>query len=185
MSETEAAELALEDLIQARMQDRPERIPYPTGQPLRAADLWTRRDGEVRRGRASPRHDRGRGNARSRWERTLADLGVSSAVGQRASLGSWGVRDAVPARRVRDAAGDDPDDRRRGNGRGPEGRRRAVPASTRSPAAYDLGRAGRTAKLHGTAAGTARDVPESQGRPIRGLYLPPGSRLRPRPARSG
>ena len=30
MSETEAAELALEDLIQARMQDRPERSPYPT-----------------------------------------------------------------------------------------------------------------------------------------------------------
>src|SRR3712207_3393401 len=30
MSETEAAELALEDLIQSRMQDRPERSPYPT-----------------------------------------------------------------------------------------------------------------------------------------------------------
>jgi light-independent protochlorophyllide reductase subunit B len=30
MRETEAAELALEDLIRARMQDRPERSPYPT-----------------------------------------------------------------------------------------------------------------------------------------------------------
>jgi len=30
MRETEAAELALEDLIQARMHDRPERSPYPT-----------------------------------------------------------------------------------------------------------------------------------------------------------
>ena len=188
MREIEAAELALEDLIRAQMHDRRREEPLPHGQPLRATDLRARRGGRVRRGRAAPGSDRGRGKRQGAAGGERERPGPPPArVGQRAPLqGGRGVRDALPAGRVRDAAGDDPDDRRRGNGRGPADRRRAVPARPEVRAAYDLGRAG----PHGEAPlvrapRTARDLPETAGSPSSGTSPTPLASVTPWPARSG
>ena len=174
--ETEAAELALEDLIQPGNRTGPERSPYPTVN-LFGPPVFSRRGGRVRRGRAAARPDRGRGQrqgaAGGGRERPAPP---PPRVGQPAPLqGGRGVRDALPAGRARHPAGDDPDDRGRGNGRRPAGHRRVVPARPEVRAAYDLGRA----RPHGEAPlvrapRTAGDLREPQGRHIRGLHLPLG-----------